>query len=139
MPFCRKCKQSEHKRKEYPRRESILYQLTDHGESNHLNSIEDVPQEAPSTSVFTTENENQPSFVDTTQTMSVENNESTIVNSIASTLQHRILYQAYKNPNNDLKRTCVDRSIDSYLDIDPKKSHTLDSFTSMVGDENENE
>ncbi|CAM4974747.1 unnamed protein product [Rotaria socialis] len=49
-----------------------------------------------------------------------------------SALQHQVLIDAFKNADKELKRTNADRSIDSDVDMDRKKSHICNSSTSTA-------
>lgn len=56
-----------------------------------------------------------------------------------SALEHRAMYEAYKNPSNELKRAIADRSIDSDAGGDAKKQHTCDSSFSLPEGSDEGE
>ncbi|CAF1221191.1 unnamed protein product [Rotaria magnacalcarata] len=51
-----------------------------------------------------------------------------------SALQQQVLIGAFKNADRELKRTNADRSIDSDVDMEHKKSHICNSSTSTSGE-----
>lgn len=55
-------------------------------------------------------------------------------NTDISALQHQILIDAFKNADQELKRTNADRSIDSDVDMNRKKPHICNSSTSTSGE-----
>ena len=135
LPVCRKCKQSGHVKKYCPVQEN---QLSKHDENNHENVIEEKTKETPTTTVVDVGKENDSPLVNPRETTNIDENEHLTLTAVATSMQHRIMYEAYKNSSSEFKRTCADRSMDSDLEMDPKKLHTHISPTSMTG-ENENE
>lgn len=131
---CRKCKQVGHKKKECPQLPTPSLQTEKLDKNDQHNMVEDTQQASSECPVVNQEQEkeNNASSAELTQTTTIDESEN--VTTFASSLQHRIMYEAYKNPNNEFKRTCADRSIDSDFDTDPKKQHTHDSSSSMIGE-----
>ncbi|CAF4838024.1 unnamed protein product [Rotaria socialis] len=114
LPYCRKCKQQGHKKQDCPRRdeerEVIAPVLTRDVALNEFNQTADV-------NYF--------------QSMPGGNVEQI---SRVSALQHQVLIDAFKNADKELKRTNADRSIDSDVDMERKKSHICNSSTSTSGE-----
>ncbi|CAF4604839.1 unnamed protein product, partial [Rotaria sp. Silwood2] len=173
LPYCRKCKQQGHKKKDCPRHTILLNKVKNKDGNGLTNESGDMNQNTPTVNTTGSSDIDSAFPVVTREELLLESphlmagdeerdviapvlmqgvalNElyqGVDVNSFpsvsggnekhisdVSVVQHQVLIDAFKNAENELKRTNADRSIDSDADMDRKKTHICNSSTSTSGE-----
>jgi hypothetical protein len=147
LPYCHKCKQQGHKKKDCPQHTNLSSKVLNNVGGGQSNASGDMNQSTPTgytsgssdiDSAFPVVTREESRFESPRLMMDNEGGDviaSVTMNDVAlNNFNQNLLNEAFKNADKELKRTNADRSIDSEIDKNHKKSHICNSSTPTPGE-----